>query len=161
MLKLLNAGGEAGLNTPEGNNCDIGSLENSSESNSANNLNLNFTNTANSMVNTEESIYESLWETGQPYPRENETQNSRKEETRFSQAESEVRALSRIVLNYVQAEEESFYENTGVATEAVTLGVGESKTVNKQRGTICSQSRTRNFRLSLAYQYIWVENGDL
>ena len=80
---------------------DIGSLENSSESNSANNLNLNFTNTANSMVNTEESIYESLWETGQPYPRENETQNSRKEETRFSQAESEVRAVSRIVLNYV------------------------------------------------------------
>ena len=95
LLKLLNAG-ETGLNNPGDLTAiaNVGSLENVSESSSNNNVNLNFANFTQSgpEVNPEESVYESLWETGSLFkPRGNEVEESREEEGSASQAEEEVR----------------------------------------------------------------------
>ena len=97
LLKLLNAG-EAGLNNPGDLTAiaNVGSLENVSESSSNNNVNLNFANFAHSgpEVNPEESVYESLWETGSLFkPRANEVEEAREEEGRASEEEGEVRTF--------------------------------------------------------------------
>ena len=96
LLKLLNAG-ETGLNNPGDvtAQANVGSFENVSES--SNNINLNIANIDNTMpvVNAEESVYESLWETGSLLkPRVNEIEGPREEEARVSQAEGEVRILN-------------------------------------------------------------------
>jgi len=110
LLKLLNAG----ENNPGDLTAlpNIGSFENVSESSSNNNVNLNFANIAQSgpEVNPEESVYESLWETGSLLkPRVNEVEELGEEEGRTSQVE--------------EAGEESFYENTGIGNEATTVGI--------------------------------------
>ena len=94
LLKLLNAG-EAGLNNPGDLTAiaNVGSLENVSESSSNNNVNLNFAKSGPE-VNPEESVYESLWETGSLFkPLGNEVEELGEEEARASQAEEEVRTL--------------------------------------------------------------------
>ena len=93
LLKLLNAGenNPGDLTTLP----NIGSFENVSESSSNNNVNLNFANFAQSgpEVNPEESVYESLWETGSLLkPRVNEVEELGEEEGRTSQVE-EVRTF--------------------------------------------------------------------
>ena len=98
LLKLLNAG-ETGLNNPGDVTAQaiVGSFENVSESSSNNNFNLNIANIDNTVpvVNAEESVYESLWETGSLFkPRVNEIEGPREEEARVSQAEGEVRILN-------------------------------------------------------------------
>ena len=75
---------------------NVGSFENVSESSSNNNVNLNYANFAHSGpdANSEESVYESLWETGSFFkPRVNEVEELREEEGRASQAEGEVRTF--------------------------------------------------------------------
>ena len=98
MLKLLNAG-ETGLNNPGElsavANGNAGSFESVSESSINNNVNLNFANFAptGSVANAEESVYESLWETGSLLkPRVNEVEELGEEEGRTSQVE-EVRTF--------------------------------------------------------------------
>ena len=97
LLKLLNAG-EAGLNNPGDlaavANGNAGSFESVSESCSNNNVNLNFANFAptGSVANAEESVYESLWETGSSLrPSVNEVEDPMEEEARASDAEGEVK----------------------------------------------------------------------
>ena len=90
LLKLLNAG-ETGLTIPGDltASANVGSFENVSESSNNNNVNLNFAQSG-----PEESVYESLWETGSLFkPRVNEVEEPREEEGRASQAEGEVRTF--------------------------------------------------------------------
>ena len=97
MLKLLNAG-ETSLNNPGElsavANGNAGSFESVSESSINNNVNLNFANFAptGSVADAEESVYESLWETGSSLrPRVNEVEDPIEEESTASDAEGEVR----------------------------------------------------------------------
>ena len=97
LLKLLNAG-ETGLNNPGDlaavANGNAGSFESVSESSSNNNVNLNSANFSHigSLATAEESVYESLWETGSSLkPRVSEVDDQREEEASASDTEGEVR----------------------------------------------------------------------
>ena len=104
LLKLLNAG-ETGLNNPGDlaavANGNTGSFESVSESSSSNNnVNLNSANFSHigSVVPAEESVYESLWETGSSLkPRVNEVDDPREEEASASDTEGEVRTCIKVV----------------------------------------------------------------